>query len=185
VSIPLPVRPLLGEPPALDLLNTEWQHDGRHFDYLGDLEGLAAWLADAGFDDQATASAREALVEARAAIRRVLSPGADSQARRHLDAVVDRGRIRLRLSDDGHVDRVIEVAAPAWRPAVLAAHNCLELLERGPDRIRQCDHPQCVLWFFDTSRNGTRRWCSMAGCGNRAKAQRHYDRVRGVTGDGP
>jgi predicted RNA-binding Zn ribbon-like protein len=35
-----------------------------------------------------------------------------------------------------------------------------------------------VLWFYDTTRNGTRRWCSMAICGNRAKAHRHYDRVK-------
>ena len=38
--------------------------------------------------------------------------------------------------------------------------------------------PACVLWFYDTTRNGTRRWCFMAICGNRAKAHRHYDRVK-------
>ena len=36
----------------------------------------------------------------------------------------------------------------------------------------------CVLYFYDTSRNGTRRWCSMQGCGGRAKASRHYARTR-------
>jgi predicted RNA-binding Zn ribbon-like protein len=35
-----------------------------------------------------------------------------------------------------------------------------------------------VLHFFDVSKNGTRRWCSMSGCGNRAKARRHYARSR-------
>ncbi|MEK8104393.1 CGNR zinc finger domain-containing protein [Micromonospora sp. M12] len=38
--------------------------------------------------------------------------------------------------------------------------------------------PACVLHFYDTSRNGTRRWCSMDGCGGRAKAARHYQRHR-------
>ncbi|WP_232524336.1 CGNR zinc finger domain-containing protein [Nocardiopsis gilva] len=47
-------------------------------------------------------------------------------------------------------------------------------MERAADRIRRCEGDHCVLYFFDTSRNGTRRWCSMAVCGNRAKAQRHY-----------
>jgi len=42
----------------------------------------------------------------------------------------------------------------------------------------RCQNPACVLWFFDTTRNGTRRWCSMAVCGNRAKARRHYDRIK-------
>jgi predicted RNA-binding Zn ribbon-like protein len=36
----------------------------------------------------------------------------------------------------------------------------------------------CVLHFFDTSRNGTRRWRSMAACGNRAEASRHYGRTK-------
>jgi predicted RNA-binding Zn ribbon-like protein len=48
----------------------------------------------------------------------------------------------------------------------------------APDRIRVCAHEACVLHFFDTSRNGTRRWCSMAACGNRAKAFRHYARTK-------
>jgi predicted RNA-binding Zn ribbon-like protein len=67
---------------------------------------------------------------------------------------------------------------PAWQPAVMAAVNLLDLLDQAPDRIRQCQHPACVLWFYDTTRNETRRWCSMATCGNRAKAHRHYDRVK-------
>jgi predicted RNA-binding Zn ribbon-like protein len=52
------------------------------------------------------------------------------------------------------------------------------LLGTAPDRIRSCAHDSCVLHFFDTSRNGTRRWCSMATCGNRAKASRHYARSK-------
>src|SRR5690606_23867005 len=39
-------------------------------------------------------------------------------------------------------------------------------------RLRQCE--ACSWLFLDTSRGGRRRWCSMATCGNRAKARRHY-----------
>ena len=67
---------------------------------------------------------------------------------------------------------------PARGPAVRAAHDLLDLLGDRPDRLRQCEHERCALWFLDTSRNGTRRWCSMASCGNRAKAARHYRRAR-------
>jgi predicted RNA-binding Zn ribbon-like protein len=66
------------------------------------------------------------------------------------------------------------VADPAWLPARLAADDCLRLLARDPRRIRECVHENCILTFFDTSQNGRRRWCSMALCGNRAKAARHY-----------
>jgi predicted RNA-binding Zn ribbon-like protein len=42
-------------------------------------------------------------------------------------------------------------------------------------RVRQCeDEKGCGWLFLDESRAGTRRWCSMGGCGNRAKARRHY-----------
>ena len=45
------------------------------------------------------------------------------------------------------------------------------------DRVSQCsDDRGCGYLFVDTSRNHSRRWCSMESCGNRAKAQRHYKR---------
>jgi predicted RNA-binding Zn ribbon-like protein len=47
------------------------------------------------------------------------------------------------------------------------------------DRVRQCaDDRGCSYLFVDTSRNRSRRWCSMESCGNRAKARRHYKRQR-------
>jgi predicted RNA-binding Zn ribbon-like protein len=51
----------------------------------------------------------------------------------------------------------------------------------GPDRVRvrQCANARCLWLFFDDSKNGTRRWCSMQSCGNRAKAHRHYLRHKG------
>ena len=39
-------------------------------------------------------------------------------------------------------------------------------------RCGEC--PSCRWLFLDTSRNGRRRWCSMATCGSRIKARRHY-----------
>ena len=44
------------------------------------------------------------------------------------------------------------------------------------DRVKQC--PGCGWLFLDTSRNRSRRWCTMRVCGNRAKARRHYERKR-------
>ena len=44
------------------------------------------------------------------------------------------------------------------------------------DRVRECDGHDCNWLFLDTSRNGTRRWCSMETCGNRAKVRRFYAR---------
>ena len=46
----------------------------------------------------------------------------------------------------------------------------------GPDaaRLRYCSNDKCLWLFLDDSKNGSRRWCSMQACGNRAKARRHY-----------
>ena len=42
--------------------------------------------------------------------------------------------------------------------------------------VRCCSNEKCRWVFVDDSRAGTRRWCNMSACGNRAKAQRHYIR---------
>ena len=47
------------------------------------------------------------------------------------------------------------------------------------ERLRQCEHPNCVMMFIDTSKNGRRRWCSMETCGNREKAAGHRARTKG------
>jgi predicted RNA-binding Zn ribbon-like protein len=44
------------------------------------------------------------------------------------------------------------------------------------ERIRECAGATCSWLFLDTSRNRSRKWCSMSSCGNRAKARRHYAR---------
>jgi predicted RNA-binding Zn ribbon-like protein len=49
-------------------------------------------------------------------------------------------------------------------------------------RVRKCANPKCGRVFYDASRNGKRRWCEMATCGNRAKAARHRQKVRRTRG---
>jgi predicted RNA-binding Zn ribbon-like protein len=44
--------------------------------------------------------------------------------------------------------------------------------------VRKCEGPTCTLWFLDVSKAHARRWCSMAVCGNRAKAAAHRARAR-------
>ncbi|WP_129664953.1 CGNR zinc finger domain-containing protein [Phytoactinopolyspora endophytica] len=47
-----------------------------------------------------------------------------------------------------------------------------------PGRLRPCANDQCQLFLLDRSRANRARWCSMAVCGNREKARRHYERTR-------
>lgn len=60
------------------------------------------------------------------------------------------------------------------------ADSAAELLcgATDPARVRRCDNPKCVLYFYDTTKNRHRRFCSPAGCGNRVKAAARYRRLR-------
>ncbi|MEU8901734.1 CGNR zinc finger domain-containing protein [Nocardia sp. NPDC048505] len=161
-------RPHLGEPLALDLLNTRWMDNGPQ-DLLTEVAGLKIWLTTAGITAPADARTLEAVLAARSAIYDTVQH-ADHAA---LNDILEHGRIRRRLTANGPAD-IPDVADTAWLPGWLAADNLLHLLDRAPGRLRQCAHPDCVLFFYDTSKNGTRRWHSMATCGNRTKAARHY-----------
>jgi predicted RNA-binding Zn ribbon-like protein len=173
-------RPLTGEPLALDLLNTRWMSEGTLQDLLTDVDGLAVWLDSTGLSGGYAPDGRmlRHVQQTREALRTAVD-GSLEKGAPLVDAVLEYGRVRVALTPQGPVERA-ELSDPDWGPAWLAARNYLELLDTAPDRIRSCAHDACVLHFFDTSRNGTRRWCSMATCGNRAKASRHYARAKHV-----
>jgi predicted RNA-binding Zn ribbon-like protein len=77
----------------------------------------------------------------------------------------------------------VEARRPATASTVLAPAlwSAGDLLT-GPQlaRVRECANDKCLWLFLDESKNGTRRWCSMSACGNRAKAHRHYARLKGA-----
>jgi predicted RNA-binding Zn ribbon-like protein len=62
-----------------------------------------------------------------------------------------------------------------WAPIVDAAADLLS--ETETSRLRKCE--SCVVHFFDTSKKGSRRWCSMNICGNRQKVAAYQRRNRG------
>jgi predicted RNA-binding Zn ribbon-like protein len=66
--------------------------------------------------------------------------------------------------------------APMLAPVVRAAANLLTSADLA--RVRECQSDTCFWLFLDGSKNGTRRWCDMKVCGNRAKARRHYRREK-------
>ena len=74
--------------------------------------------------------------------------------------------------------REMSLDRPLW-PILESAAELLTS-ERGT-RVRQCASDTCGWMFLDRSPAGRRRWCDMKSCGNRAKARRHYQRVRRLT----
>jgi predicted RNA-binding Zn ribbon-like protein len=179
---------------GLDFVNTvEWRADPEtRRERLVDYAELTIWCAKAGLIGAAEAkrlvmAARRKRREARAVLRRAIALREASVAvlrqpsARHaaaLDRALQAAHCRPTLSiADGL--RFAPLAAGLDRPFVLVALEVAALFATQPlDRVHSCANPRCGWMFVDTSRNRARRWCEMAGCGNRAKAHAHYARVR-------
>jgi predicted RNA-binding Zn ribbon-like protein len=90
------------------------------------------------------------------------------------------GTRRVERREDGSYARTFVTVGDAFAglmvPIVDAAADTL--VTGSLDRVRRCADGRCPRVFLDTTKNGRRRWCDMATCGNRAKAQRHRDRAK-------
>lgn len=95
--------------------------------------------------------------------------GALQESARHMLLVENRrGGFHWQwLGKEDELDRML------W-PVVRSAATLLT--SSNLDRLRECEAEGCGWVFVDTTRNRSRRWCSMESCGNRAKAQRFYRR---------
>lgn len=155
----------------LDLLNTAPVVDGERIDELADPEAAARWAM--ARDGAGTAAEIAALRRVRGAIDQAVRDGSGPQA---LAADVERIVVRPRVRD-GAVRWELE--APAGeRLAARALLAWVAIGERHPGRLRPCANPECRRFLHDRSNANTARWCSMALCGNRFKARRHYQRAR-------
>lgn len=98
-----------------------------------------------------------------------------------LNAVLSEGmgRRRLRSAECGLTWTWAEAADGMEWMLWPIAYSAAELLSSGDvERVKVCGGDSCDWLFLDASRNGTRRWCVMQDCGNRAKARRHYHRSK-------
>ncbi|MFG1318691.1 CGNR zinc finger domain-containing protein [Xanthobacter autotrophicus] len=157
-------------------------------DFLATPEGWANWLAAAGLKAGAgrkgVAAANLADVYAlRAALQRLfdaLQTGSRPAAsdldliNRYLVAGATPpqlswrdGKLLVEQQEAGDMDPLAAIATDFADFATLYETA----------RLRHCANPECSLIFYDTARNGTRRWCSMSACGNRHKVRSHRMRA--------
>jgi predicted RNA-binding Zn ribbon-like protein len=138
--------------------------------------GLAATLPTADESDLTLArSLREAIYVLACAKH---PDGPDPSAAREILNTIALGPSAVpRLSVEGAVQLI---GPPASLLATLARDAISLFGGEAAARIRQCQSPTCTLFFIDTSRSGDRKWCSMAGCGNKAKVAEFRRRNRRV-----
>ena len=179
----------VGNHPGLDLFNTATADDyGEPVELLDGFDALASWLGEAQLvspTDVRNVPARQRpqllrwtrrLRDAgRQVVDRDVARAADD---RGLDAIVAEVPVRLAHSGLTGSNTPVEAATPHDRIRVALALAVLDATRLDRSRVRRCGRQGCVLLFFDTSKNSTRRWCDMAVCGNRVKAAAHYERHR-------
>jgi len=184
----------------LDFVNSELGL--RRSDALRDFEMMVHWLEAASVLDgeraagirrraqQQPAGASAALVDARrvrTALRNLAERGPVSDQVRsdgllEINRVLGRsaGTRRVDIRSDGSFVRSFVPVGDAFAglviPVVESAADALILGELS--RVRRCADARCGRVFFDNTKNGRRRWCDMATCGNRAKAARHREKLK-------
>ena len=79
---------------------------------------------------------------------------------------------------DTNIELPLDAPGPLERLRLALATTALDATSLDRSRVRRCGSPRCVLLYYDTTKNRSRRWCDMAVCGNRAKANAHYRRAK-------
>lgn len=186
----------LGGHAALDLLNTRPIGTEGPVERLASFDDVLAWCAQFGVIEPADArrlrnaqGGAAALGEVRALREHLRAAVAAPSAKHHswrtltaaLNTALARRPIvyRLERGRDGFTLKSMhEATAVRHVPALIG--KCIAAFLAGPDlaHVRACAAEECVLWFVDRTRNHSRRWCSMDGCGDRAKARAYYQRRR-------
>ena len=195
----MPTFHFIGDQLCLDFINTEVVDQDERVDLLESFDDLMTWYTDAKVVDAAQAKAvarrtgdasERALKEARqfrAMLREMverLTEGRTSVPQATLDQLNRSLRAREGYSEivrtkDGYDTRFRPRLDEPAHLLVAVAESAARLLSEGdPALLRKCQNPRCILYFYDTTKNHRRRWCSMAGCGNRAKVAAFYQRNR-------
>jgi predicted RNA-binding Zn ribbon-like protein len=159
----------------LDLLNTTPVVDGVVRDTLADAAAARRWMRER--DVAPTKAEATALLEIRPVLQDVVRGDAEATA---LETFLAGVCLRPVVTSDGIDWRIDTGDAPSGAIRAALAWDRLRLA--SPGRLRPCANAECRLFLIDRSKPNTGRWCSMAICGNRMKARRHYRRVH--AGDG-
>jgi predicted RNA-binding Zn ribbon-like protein len=185
---------------CLDFINTQMIVHGVLTDLLDDFSDLVAWLAQAGVLDKTEerevmktwGGQREGartLEEARTfrgilrgmAERIVAGQPVSQPAVEAINRLLRQhvGYAQLVRVRGGFEQAFRSESRAATRLLVPLAESASRLLCAGDlSLVKRCQNPACILYFYDTTKNHARHWCSMSLCGNRMKVAAHYSRHR-------
>lgn len=175
----------IGNSLAIDFINTEIVAAGRLVDLLPNPAALLDWVQEAGYPSVKQQSASvpnldSALQDAkayRALLRTSLTVRVSGQSM-PFDLLsctnaylAQPENIEQIVQDESgyHLTTIIQFTSPEAL-MIPVAHAMAKLLAEGDlSRVRKCKNPECVLYFYDISKSGTRSWCSLDQCGNKLR----------------
>lgn len=188
-------------PVCLEFANTaDWHASDRPVEYLNSYEDLVVWAEKKGvlpgnvgqsLREQAkreparAAAVLAQAIELREAIYRIFSATAANRSPDPVDlALLNRvlptalTHLQIKPHNSGFAwqwpDEPVALDRMLW-PVIRSAAELLTSADL--DRAKECEDAEgCGFLFFDTSKNRSRRWCDMRGCGNRAKVRRYRRR---------
>ncbi|KWH02657.1 hypothetical protein WT59_28500 [Burkholderia territorii] len=192
--------PALSDTLSIDFANTlYWRGADTPTETFGTLDDLFTWcrehagvpagLADACRSQVKKAGGEPAMLAHALALREALYRLFHAQAERREPQADDLAllggflaeaapRVALARIDGGYAWRIR--GADATLPTLLSPvlWSATDLLGSARlAKVKRCANDACQWLFIDDSKNGSRRWCSMSSCGNRAKAYRHYHKA--------
>ena len=137
-------------------------------------------IAGAGTSIAWTSDLLAAIKALRLALRTLATQVIEQQAveEEHLapvNAILALAYSALERTGQGTVKAVTYLRDPEQgRVLVPIALSALAFFtEADWQRLHQCKHDRCIVFFYDTTKSGTRRWCSPS-CMNRARSIQHY-----------
>jgi predicted RNA-binding Zn ribbon-like protein len=184
----------------LDFINTRIVQNGQLVDLLDTFSDLVRWLEEARLlnrEDAQQAERRWAgkpesirtfdqALEFRASLREMverisLSKPVPSDAMKAINRMLQYHIGYTQLANrSGKFEREFHAEPEEANQLLgLLAESASDLLCTCElSFIKQCQNPACILFFYDTTKNHARHWCSMSVCGNRIKVAAHYRRHR-------
>ncbi|MGP8472754.1 CGNR zinc finger domain-containing protein [Burkholderia sp. PR2] len=192
--------PAPSETLSIDFANTlYWRGADAPTETFGTLDDLFTWCREqagmpAGLADVCRAQVKEkesepAMLARALALREALYRLFHAQAERREPQADDLAllggflaeaapRVALARIDGGYAWRIGAADATLARLLSPVLWSATDLLGGARlAKVKRCANDACQWLFIDDSKNGSRRWCSMSSCGNRAKAYRHYHKA--------
>jgi len=183
--------PMLGDHLAMDLLNTEARDDGKAIEFWNSDDDVLQWLARYGIapaSENSSFAPAELLTQAKALrtlARKLITEFKEgklldiNELNQYLHAFDTTPSLARNAEGKLTLSRIPRSTSIGSLLGPVAEAVAQLLVEGNFDLVKQCEHPDCILWFYDRTKAHKRRWCSMALCGNRHKAAQFRKRSSG------